>query len=547
MKTFIFTLALVTLAVFAIAKSPDTNYVMFLKQNQETIKNLQSYLLDISDPDSSSYGKYLTMEQLNKELYIDGTEKVTAWLESNKVTCYRVSGDVILVNDTMNNVQRMYNLALNSKFAVVPEYLQSYVLHISGLFKNKKILRENRFSTSQSEVVDNGYTGREVMERLYSFPMKSDANNISIAAVEFSGGGFDQSDINTAQLFNDVHPNKVVGVVGSNPGGGTESKLDMQMIAITGAESQLWYLNYPQSIWVAGMIAKVASMKSPPHVMSISYGWSERSQCEIASCGNLTSEEYVNLANHQFVKLGLLGTTVMVSSGDAGAPGRTAESCTAINPAFPGVSPWVTSVGATFIVANNTAHHNYNTKLCMNFGCANGTSQAPTNFNYTSWTTGGGFGVFTSEGTQKWQRSVVDEYISSGVHLPNETLWNRQGRGFPDVSAIGHMCPVFFQGFPQGVDGTSCSSPVFAGMVALWNQQRLDNGKPPLGFFNPMLYKMANTNPEAFTQTEPGNNHCTEFQCCSNEYGFETGNTQWNPVSGLGTPNFEVISRLVNE
>lgn len=545
MKSFI-TALLFASALVAVNANLMTNYVMFLKQDPTTTTQLETLLLDVSDPDSTNYGNYLTREQLNDYLYMDSTNKVTTWLKQNLVTEFEVNGDVILVNDTFANIQRMYDLQMNSEFVVVPESLQPYILHVAGLFNNKMNPRKTILSTSQSEVVDNGYTGREVMERLYSFPMDCEADNMTVAAVEFSGGGFSQQDINTAQLYNDVHPNKVAGVVGNNDGGGTESKLDMQMLAIVGADSHAWYLNYDQSIWIAGMIAKVASMDNPPKVLSISYGWSERAQCQIASCGNLTSEEYVNLANHQFVKLGLLGVTVMVSSGDAGAPGRTAESCTAIDPAYPGASPWITSVGATFVVANESAHHhNYQTKLCLEFGCANGTKQAPTNYNYTMWTTGGGFGVFSSESTQKWQQNVVQEYLNSNVHLPNKTLWNQHGRGFPDVAAIGHMCPVFMQGSPQGVDGTSCSSPVFAGMVALWNQQRFEQGKSTLGFLNPLLYKMANSNPNAFTQTEPGNNHCTEYQCCSNDYGFETGSTQWNPVSGLGTPNFDVISGLL--
>ena len=40
-------------------------------------------------------------------------------------------------------------------------------------------------------------------------------------------------------------------------------------------------------------------------------------------------------------------------------------------------------------------------------------------------------------------------------------------------------------------DGTSSSTPVWAGMLSLVNTARLSAGKPPLGFVNPLLYKMA--------------------------------------------------------
>ena len=38
------------------------------------------------------------------------------------------------------------------------------------------------------------------------------------------------------------------------------------------------------------------------------------------------------------------------------------------------------------------------------------------------------------------------------------------------------------------VAGTSCSSPMFAGVVGLLNDQRLAAGKGTLGFINPLLY-----------------------------------------------------------
>ena len=50
------------------------------------------------------------------------------------------------------------------------------------------------------------------------------------------------------------------------------------------------------------------------------------------------------------------------------------------------------------------------------------------------------------------------------------------------------------------VDGTSCSSPIFAGIVALINDELLAAGKSPLGFLNPFLY----ANPGAFNDITTG-------------------------------------------
>ena len=74
------------------------------------------------------------------------------------------------------------------------------------------------------------------------------------------------------------------------------------------------------------------------------------------------------------MKIGMRGVTITVSSGDAGAPGRTNEDCGSddpdpnikkVNPVFPGSSPWVTSVGGTFIVEDNSTR-NWDTYLCKN-------------------------------------------------------------------------------------------------------------------------------------------------------------------------------------
>lgn len=67
-------------------------------------------------------------------------------------------------------------------------------------------------------------------------------------------------------------------------------------------------------------------------------------------------------------------------------------------------------------------------------------------------------------------------------------LYNRAGRGFPDVAAQGDGFHVFTRGEDVLVSGTSASAPVFAGLVSLLNSNRLRAGKPPMGFLNPWLY-----------------------------------------------------------
>ena len=66
------------------------------------------------------------------------------------------------------------------------------------------------------------------------------------------------------------------------------------------------------------------SMSPQPLVFSLSYGWSELQQCDIAVyvCTTLgyNSIQYVNRTNDELKKLGSAGVSVLVSDGDDGAP-----------------------------------------------------------------------------------------------------------------------------------------------------------------------------------------------------------------------------------
>lgn len=101
---------------------------------------------------------------------------------------------------------------------------------------------------------------------------------------------------------------------------------------------------------------------------------------------------------------------------------------------------------------------------------------------------------------------------------------------------------IAIQGQLEQVDGTSCSSPVFGAIVALLNSYRQDNGKSPLGFINPLMYALAASDATAFNDITTGNNKCTE-SCCA-RYGFEA-TKGWDPVTGLGTPNFPKLLAYV--
>jgi len=77
------------------------------------------------------------------------------------------------------------------------------------------------------------------------------------------------------------------------------------------------------------------------------------------------------------------------------------------------------------------------------------------------------------------------------------------------------------------VYGTSASCPTFGSVMTLINAARLAVGKGSVGFINPALY----ANPQMMNDITSGGN-----QGCGTP-GF-TAVSGWDPVTGLGTPNF---------
>jgi len=124
-------------------------------------------------------------------------------------------------------------------------------------------------------------------------------------------------------------------------------------------------------------------------------------------------------------------------------------------------------------------------------------------------------------------------------------MYNGKGRGYPDVAAFGSNVLIESGGI-QPVGGTSCSSPIFAGLIGMINGQVITKTGKPLGFLNPLLYQMAAALPAAFTDITVGDNICTENGCGSTCKGF-IATKGWDPVTGLGTPVYAQMQAYITK
>ena len=95
---------------------------------------------------------------------------------------------------------------------------------------------------------------------------------------------------------------------------------------------------------------------------------------------------------------------------------------------------------------------------------------------------------------------------------------------------------------------TSAASPTFAGIVSLLNSARLSEGRKPLGFLNPFIYKYGY---RGLTDIVNGKSKgCTGKDIYSGlptpfvpDAGWSAVKG-WDPVTGYGTPNFPVLLAL---
>jgi hypothetical protein len=150
----------------------------------------------------------------------------------------------------------------------------------------------------------------------------------------------------------------------------------------------------------------------------------------------------------------------------------------------------------------------------------------------TSLTTSGAGGPWQSEST--WSGSGGG--ISTSYPIPSyqqglsmvANAGSATMRNIPDVAltAAVQMFLIQSNGQAVAVGGTSAATPLWAGFIALANQQAAANKKPRVGFLNPLIYAIGK-----------GLNHATDLHdiVLGNNSGF-SAISGYDLATGWGTP-----------
>jgi tripeptidyl-peptidase-1 len=318
---------------------------------------------------------------------------------------------------------------------------------------------------------------------------RPDANGTSYTDVSIKNGGNDQSkpgveanlDIQYTVGMSAPIPNTYYSTGGSPP-----------FIPDTQTPTNT---NEPYLDWVNFVL----DQDSMPDVVSTSYGDDEQT----------VPEDYARTVCDQFVQVGSRGTSLLFSSGDFGVGGgdcltNDGKNTTRFQPAFPASCPYVTTIGGTVKT---------NPEVAVDF-------------------TGGGFSNYFPR--PDYQKDAVSGFLS-GLGDTYDGLYNATGRAYPDIAAQGSGFRVVIGGRVQSVGGTSASCPTVAAIISLLNDYSISQGKSKLGFLNPLIYSSLAS---GFNDITSGNN-----PGCDTD-GFTAGEG-WDPVTGLGTPDFAKLQKLI--
>lgn len=129
-------------------------------------------------------------------------------------------------------------------------------------------------------------------------------------------------------------------------------------------------------------------------------------------------------------------------------------------------------------------------------------------------TSGGGFSSYYLQ--PDYQATAVSSYFnqfneSNGPKFSENFPYSTQFRGYPDVSLASVNYLMLVNSKYYIASDTAVGSTIFASMISLMNSYLLQQGRPALGWINPLLYEYSTYFTNDITS---GQNNCNSHFCC---------------------------------
>ncbi|MGH9046776.1 MAG: S53 family peptidase, partial [Acidimicrobiales bacterium] len=349
-------------------------------------------------------------------------------------------------------------------------------------------------------------------------PLVSAGNSGQGQTVVFlEGSGPVEKDLQTFRSDEHLPSYNLLFIGSRSAGSGSdETTMDIETVHEIAPAAHLVVFNLnslPGNVTTAELFAEAftkAAARWPHAIFSVSLGLCE-SDPSIFDRSDLVA------VNSAVAKVEGKGATVFASSGDSGGLDCTPDSDDGDPPqsSFEGVSvpaslPAVTGVGGTALSTDATGRY----------------------IRETTWSEpllsqGSGGGVAGAFARPTWQVGV-------GTGGQSDT---GNGREVPDVSADSDPSTGNFivddNNQAEIGGGTSLAAPIWAGATAIMDQYLSASHHPPIGFFNPALYHLANSKDpyRPFHDVTVGGND------------FYPATPGYDMVTGLGSPNVFNLAR----
>lgn len=508
---------------------------VFLKIPETSASRLAAEMLDRADPASSLYGQWLSNDEVHDMVRpapgaIEAVEEFLVEHGAASVEWGSPNGDILKARVSVAQAEKMLDAEFfrfsrrGSDVSLVrclkyslPEDVAKHVALVGPT---------TRFPTPQAPKVLPKAPGATYsndptnLRALYNVNdvyggAAGSANRQAVTA--FLAQYFSQSDLDRFWAHEFPEGSAVnltfVGDATTGVPAGVESMLDIEYMPSLGAliDTGFWGFSgsspnndedEPFLTWL--QTVDNTSDAEVPLVFSTSYG--EDESWEVPT-------DYSDRINTEFVKCGARGISLLFASGDSGAAGDEGGCVDdQFVPMWPAGSPYVTAVGGTQLGALPEEAWPYSS--------------------------GGFSNVFE---TPSWQSNFTSLFVTTtgpaSGSMPDSSLFNASGRGFPDISAQAVNFPVWVDHTElPTVGGTSCASPTSGGVFGLLNDARIAAGKSSLGFLNPMLY----ANPDALNDCTSG----LQNGCSATVKGFPAVDG-WDAVTGLGSPDYTALLDVV--
>nr|WP_239149044.1 S53 family peptidase [Streptomyces sp. SID12501] len=463
-------------------------------------KGLDTFVAKVSDPRSSSYGRYLTKGQFAARFGRTDAEvkQLKDYLRAQGLTVGKVHSGNLLVDasGTAAQLEKAFGTKLstwkdassgrsfyaNDAAPTLPTSVAALVSDVAGLNNRTQLHHQSVSKVAPRNGPGGGYTPAQ-LKGGYNVSGTYTGSGQKIALLEFDG--FQQSNItkyDTNYSLGSPTPtvSKVDGGSGALGDGQVEVELDIEVLHAIAPKANVTVFEGPNSD--AGEVDTYqAIVDSGIPTTSISWGASESAR----------TTSNINAVDAVFKAGAAQGLGFYAASGDDGSD-DAGDGTTTVD--YPASDPYVTGVGGTKLTVTS----------------ANVFSKE------VAWSGGGG-GKSSVFKIPSWQ-TAVQKSAGGGF------------RQVPDVSAHANPSPgvsIYSQGSWASVGGTSAAAPEWAAFAALYNQQAAAAGKANLGFADPALYTASGT---GFHDITSGSN---------GDYSAATG---WDFTTGWGSYNAATLA-----